>query len=258
MPDVEVILQGYHLGSDQGRFGLAGVYLVRGSRNILVDTAHIGRREKLLKELDRVGLGASDIDVIVLTHAHWDHMLNIDLFPEAQVLLGGAELSYLRSPHPADWATPPWLVRVLAGAQTDIATDGLELGDGVEIVATPGHTWGSVSVSVRRGDTMLAIVGDALPNARSAVLGAPYNVFADDGDARRSASRLIAGFSEFYPGHDRPFRLVDGTVTYLAESHLNVHGSLDPGQSDISVTISAMQPPQTYRLIPAASPMVQK
>jgi N-acyl homoserine lactone hydrolase len=255
VPEIEVVLQGYHIGSDQGRFGLAGVYLIRGSRTVLVDTAHIGRRELLLKRLDQLGVAPSTIDVVLITHAHWDHMLNIDLFPEAQILLHQAELDYLRNPDPRDWATPPWMQRVLEGTRGGAATDDLELADGVRVLATPGHTWGSVSVAVDGLASKAAIVGDALPNARSAVQRAPYNVFADPDDAQRSAAMLVDNFTDFYPGHDRPFRIVDGKVTYLAESQLNVHGSLDPGDSDISVRISAMTPPDTYRLLTESDPM---
>jgi N-acyl homoserine lactone hydrolase len=254
VPDVDVVLQGFHLGSDQGRFGLAGVYLIRGSRTVLVDTAHVGRRELLLRRLAELDVRPADIDVVVITHAHWDHALNVDLFPNAEVLLHPDELSYIKSPHVRDWATPPWMDAVLSRCHLGEAVDGLRLAEGVSIIATPGHTWGSVSVGVLRGDTKLAIVGDALPNARSALLGNPYNVFADDDDAVKSLSRLVTEYTEFYPGHDRPFSLLDGKVTYLADSQLNVHGSLDTGDSDVSVRIAAVPPPKAFRLLSDQGP----
>lgn len=42
--------------------------------------------------LAEVGLSPEDIDVIIPTHAHWDHMGSLELFPNADVYLQRAEL----------------------------------------------------------------------------------------------------------------------------------------------------------------------
>lgn len=44
MPEVELLLTGFTIGTDQGGLGLSTVTLIRGSRNILVDVCHFGRR----------------------------------------------------------------------------------------------------------------------------------------------------------------------------------------------------------------------
>src|SRR5581483_5942504 len=82
MATVTTVLQGFGFGTDQGTVGFCGVTLVQGGgKKILVDTAHIGRRQLLVQRLKEMGLSPRDIDVVVLTHAHWDHSLNMDLFP---------------------------------------------------------------------------------------------------------------------------------------------------------------------------------
>ena len=65
MASIDVVVQGYNYGSDQGRFGFSGIYLVRSRRNILVDTSHVGRRENLLQGLERLQVRLSDIDLVV-------------------------------------------------------------------------------------------------------------------------------------------------------------------------------------------------
>src|SRR5919201_440605 len=209
MATIDVIVQGYNYGSDQGRFGLSGIYLVRGRRNILVDTAHVGRRENLITGLASHGLRPSDIDLVVLTHAHWDHMLNVDLFRDTPIMIHPTELDYAHAPHPEDWATPSYAGAILDQVKVETIREGQEIDDGVWVLDTPGHTWGSLTVAVQQADGVAAIVGDALPNATSAIKRVPYLIFGDEGDARSSAEKILTQFRLLYPGHDRPFE-VDG------------------------------------------------
>src|SRR4051812_48623537 len=113
MPDVELLLQGYRIQTDQGSPAFCGVTLVRSTKTILVDVAHTGRRTLLLDQLKQRGLRPEDIDLVFLTHAHWDHMLNIDLFTNAEVLVSTAEYRYAANPKPADWATPAYTGAIL-------------------------------------------------------------------------------------------------------------------------------------------------
>jgi glyoxylase-like metal-dependent hydrolase (beta-lactamase superfamily II) len=72
-------------------------WLIRlGDRNILVDTGvgpELARERKMVDYkpadlmLKKVGLSPSDIDTIILTHSHWDHLDGIDQFPQATVYL---------------------------------------------------------------------------------------------------------------------------------------------------------------------------
>ena len=103
MAEVELLLQGFSLGTDQGSPAFCGVTLVRATKTILVDVAHTGRRELLLARLKERGLTPRDIDMVVLTHAHWDHMLNVDLFTNADILVSGNERRYANAPDPRDW-----------------------------------------------------------------------------------------------------------------------------------------------------------
>ena len=114
MPTIDILLPGFAIDTDQGYPAFCGVFLVRGSdaagqvRNILVDAAHVGRRPHLWDALAARQLTAADIDTVVLTHAHWDHVQNIDLFPHATLLIHADERRYAHTPHTNDWATPAW------------------------------------------------------------------------------------------------------------------------------------------------------
>ena len=81
------------------------IWLIRGGgRNILFDSGF--HREKWLKEFPTAdyvrpdqavkltGVQPEDITDIVISHAHWDHMGGIDLFPKATVWIQKQEYAY--------------------------------------------------------------------------------------------------------------------------------------------------------------------
>jgi N-acyl homoserine lactone hydrolase len=234
MPKITQILQGFSVGTSQGNLAFCGVSLIEGSKRILVDVAHPGRRSLLVQKLAERGLTPNDIDCVFLTHAHWDHMLNIDLFPKARVLMNDVERQYIKKLDPQDWATMAYASSVIESMQTQSLSDGEEVDDGVSMLATPGHSKGSATLLVRGDDgSTSAICGDAFPNTLSIVSGMPRLVFGDPDLARRSISTLMQRATTFYPGHDRAFKLHDGgKFSYLETTSVHVFGFPDRDESE--------------------------
>ena len=177
MPTIDILLTGMSAGTDQARLGLATIALVRGQNNILVDVGHYGRRELLQRALESRGLTPDDIHMVVLTHAHWDHAQNVDVFPKARFLIHPLELDYSRAPRKGDWATPSYFAATLQGLNVEEVVDGTELEPGVRIVETPGHTRGHISVAVDTPDGTAVIAADAFPDAGVVGRGRPYLIF---------------------------------------------------------------------------------
>ena len=48
MTKIDMLLQGFSLGTDQGNVAFCGVTLIEGTKRTLVDVAHTGRRTLLL------------------------------------------------------------------------------------------------------------------------------------------------------------------------------------------------------------------
>ena len=222
MVEIRTLLQGYSITTSEGSAGFCAVTLLRGERTTLVDVAHVGRRSLLLERLRAAGLEPGDVDRVVLTHAHWDHCLNVDCFPNAEVLLHADELDYTQNPHPLDWATPPWTASVLARSRVQTVRDGDELEPGVRVLATPGHSPGSLTLLVETPDGIAGLVGDALPSRAAAGYLAPRYIFWDEEAARRSARLIVDTCRLVYPGHDRAFRIENGAFHYVEPTALTI------------------------------------
>lgn len=216
MPTVTTVLHGYSLTSNQGNPAFCSVLLVESDgETVLFDFGHAGRRRHLVSALTERGLGAADIDKVVLSHGHWDHLQNADLFPGAQVLVHGAELRNLADPPASDLGTPRWARSVLDGLDVREVKEGDEVIAGVTVLELPGHTPGSIGLAVGTADGTAVLAADAVPTL--AVLracrasGRPYDRERADASIERVASLADV----VYPGHDRPIRLdADGEFDY--------------------------------------------
>jgi N-acyl homoserine lactone hydrolase len=224
LPTVTTLLTGYSLGSDQGSFAFCGVNLVEGRdaagrvRRIVVDTGHAGRHLVLREALRKRDLLPSDIDVVVLTHAHWDHVQNVDLFDRAVLVVHPRELRYIKTPHRNDHATPRWTRAVLEQYDIQEATDGTELLPGVAIIEAPGHSAGTIAVTVTTDNGTAVISGDAIQDSEVARRRRNALVFWNEEQANCSVSRLVDLADVIYPGHDRAFRLSSsGAIEYMEE-----------------------------------------
>jgi glyoxylase-like metal-dependent hydrolase (beta-lactamase superfamily II) len=163
-------------------------------RTILVDTCvgNCKQRHSLqswhmlktpyLDELAKVGLQPADIDIVLCTHLHADHVgWNTQLldgrwvptFPNARYIMGRTEFEHWQRLHDANPATP-----VTRGAFADSVLPVVEAGQALlvesdYIVAqeadhriwlepSPGHSAGHVTVHVESGQDHAVLSGDVI------------------------------------------------------------------------------------------------
>ena len=151
-----------------------------GGRNILVDSgltdlAVITKRLKvegvggghaaLTSALAEQGLTPADISHVVLTHLHFDHADNLDLFPDACVVVQRAELMAAIDPVPSQrifyWqSTIANLTARKRPSQLMLVDGDHQLFPGLELLSVPSHTEGMQVVVVSTEKGRAALVSD--------------------------------------------------------------------------------------------------
>ena len=246
MTDLKVLTYGFGFTSDQGGFGWSTISLLRaGGQNILIDTGPGSRRANLVSALDAQGMERGDIDIVMLTHLHWDHCQNTDLFTNARILVSPQELDYAKNPARGDTSAAWYIADMLDKMKAEPISDGDEIVDGVSVISTPGHTVGHMAVLLELDGEKTLVAGDAFPDAGTAYRKLPYNVFWDVNDASDSVDKMLDASSVFYPGHDRPFRIEGDEVSYLhGPTSVEIVGTVEGGgHTSVRYKVTAKREP---------------
>ncbi|HJW70002.1 MAG TPA: N-acyl homoserine lactonase family protein, partial [Candidatus Binatia bacterium] len=96
----------------------------------------------LASQLQELGLKPSDVKYVAASHTHFDHIGNVELFPDATLLVQKAEYEW-PSQGGGTRFKPEHPVTKLEG-DLDVFGDG-----SVTLLSTPGHTPGHQSILVR-------------------------------------------------------------------------------------------------------------
>jgi N-acyl homoserine lactone hydrolase len=242
---VDLLIPGLPAKADHFLFGICSLLLLRdGKRNILFDCGPFRVRPTLIKALDAHGLAPEQIDTVFVSHLHWDHIENIDLFRHAEILVPRLEYEYAAAPRPGDWGTPPYAREMLAGMRiTLLENREQEIFPGVSTLLLPGHSIGLQGLAVKSDEGTRVLASDALWSARDAVRGHPDVAFFDPAQGQASLTRALAAGAIFYPGHDRPFTFQNGKVDYLMQYIYHLRFSFQPDGRDIATMISTEDRP---------------
>jgi len=157
----------------------ATAYAVRSSDSvILVDTGlgpgpHErigGQTGQLLAELRSAGIGPADVDLVVFTHLHRDHVgwnaLGFGTeaqptFSRARYLAPRKDWEYYRQPTRAERAAHlAGTVALFEQGLVDLVDGERAVGRNITLLPTPGHTPGHQAVLVASGGERAAIIGD--------------------------------------------------------------------------------------------------
>ncbi|MBN1376456.1 MAG: N-acyl homoserine lactonase family protein [Dehalococcoidia bacterium] len=108
--------------------------------------------------LNRLGLKPEDIDIVIVTHLHKDHIEFAHEFTNARFIIQKAEYDSIDNPHPS--VAPPLTNKeFLKGLDIDIIEGDQEIVEGVRVWLTPGHTPGGQSVVIDTAKGKAVITG---------------------------------------------------------------------------------------------------
>lgn len=205
--------------------GFCQTYLIQDQGIILIDAGTPGREKAFSKALNRLSIRPEAVELMVLTHGHWDHVGSAKAIQEitgARIAMHQKERSWLERskkvvpPGATLWGRifggimkaflplvhiPPAPVEVVMG---DAPLSLTPYGIPGRVFHTPGHSPGSVSVLL---DTGQAFVGDLAMNKFPLRLSPGLPIFAEDKAAVRKSWYLLLdqGADTIYPAHGKPF-----------------------------------------------------
>jgi N-acyl homoserine lactone hydrolase len=199
-------------------------YLTDGQHRVLVDTS-FGDPERTMElqplfkvraalsleaVLRKAACPPEEIDLVIISHLHWDHCENLELFPNATLVVQREEMRQALEPldifavaynSPTIGRHPSWL-----GKHFSFAAGDEEILKGLHLVRTPGHTLGHQSVVVEATSKRYGIAADLFPLYEN-LHGSAHAAFhppicVDYVQWWHSARKLVTQCEEILPGHD--------------------------------------------------------
>ncbi len=171
------------------------VYLIDGEKKIVIDTGRRSERHNIALLL-RHALTPAQVDIVILTHLHYDHVGNIDLFENAKVYASKEEIECFQND-----AFGTVLDEEIVERLKKIELHPLpNLFHDLHVLHTPGHTKGSICLWDPRRKILFS--GDTLFDKR--IFGRTDLPTSEPEMLMQSIIKLArkCDYEHLCPGHD--------------------------------------------------------
>ncbi|MBL7079015.1 MBL fold metallo-hydrolase [Candidatus Bathyarchaeota archaeon] len=187
--------------------GSTNTVLIRDEgMNVVVDPGilQLGRYGAFQKRLAELGLEPGDIDMVVNTHCHYDHIEANYLFKGKPLVVHEKEIEYCSNLY---W--PEFTEAFMGIMEIDAVSGEKKLSENLRVIETLGHTPGSISVLAETEEGLVACIGDAAIVREDLLEFRVPSVVTKNIAPEVSVNSLkrIAALNPFMvvPGHDAPF-----------------------------------------------------
>ena len=218
--------------------------LETGGKRVLIDPGTGGQwvptAGSMLDNLGKVALAPVDIDTILISHFHPDHIFGLmdldtdaQVFPDSEIVVPAAEYDFWTDPQVFSKLPKPWhglarRIQATFPSWTNVrrVADDTEVAPGIRSLAAPGHTPGHTAYHVSSGTAELIVAGDVAITPALFVANPGWHIVfdADPELAEQTRHRLfdrivadhavVAGYHFGFPNAGRI--VADGTG-YLFE-----------------------------------------
>lgn len=217
------------------------VFLVYGKDICIIDSGVANSRQPIFDYIKKNGRHPDDISTVILTHSHPDHIGSARLIKAATGCLVAAhplEKSWIEDieRQAKERPVPNFRSFVSGSVKVDRLIEGgamLDFGDGIklEVIYTPGHSKGSISLWLESEGALFS--GDAI------MLSGAMPVYKDALSTVQSMKKLRAfqGINHLLSAWDDPrdgsdvYKIMDDGMEYLQRIHECVRKSNEPEPS---------------------------
>jgi glyoxylase-like metal-dependent hydrolase (beta-lactamase superfamily II) len=160
------------------------------------------------------GVDAAGVERLVISHLHYDHIGNVDLFPNARITISRDDYEFwvdnpiAKRPQFSrftDWEAVETLVQAHADGRVDLIGPRANVAPGIDAIQVGGHSPGQLIFDIAGEHGPLTLVGDAVHFYAELEHERPFGVFADL-EATYLAYTTIrekaAAGATIVPGHD--------------------------------------------------------
>lgn len=161
--------------------------------------------ENALKKYDTT---VDEIEMVILTHLHWDHGYGVLKLPNARVIVQKEEIRYAVCPLPLDKKhyelnikeKMPFFLEFFNRIETvngDVAVE-----DGIKVVVLPGHSPGSQGVVINTEKGKYMIAGDLINAVENWEKRLPGGLYGNMEDCYMSFDKIEEQGAIMIPSHD--------------------------------------------------------
>jgi glyoxylase-like metal-dependent hydrolase (beta-lactamase superfamily II) len=191
-------------------------------RTFVIDTGFseaTGRRRdrKIIRDpkagLAALGIEAGQVEDVIITHLHYDHVGNFEIFPRATFHLQDREMAYATGRYmchprlrmPFDVENVTGMVRELYRGRVAFHDGDEEIASGLSLHLVGGHSHGLQFVRVHTARGWVVVASDAAHFYANMASGNPFPIVLHVGEmleGHGKCRRLAASAQHIVPGHD--------------------------------------------------------
>ncbi len=199
--DFDIIVRGINLRPEQGGLGFSTCVLLHdGAEHILYDTGSYGVRD-IIKNL----INKNKVTKLVVSHLHFDHCANIDLFKHIPVFISPIEIFNLE--HNQDINTYEAFSYFKDMLNIFPLKNLQKITPNITAIHTPGHTLGHFSLSFLANSKKYLAAGDAIKSVNEFSSNAYIVPPIDELKQKKTTEYIKNNYDYIIPGHQDIFNV---------------------------------------------------